>query len=522
MAWFRHLTIGQKFFLAFGLLLLVLSLSLAAIVLYLSRINSYVERHDRITVPAVVTAVDMRKQLFGMVTLLHALPRAASAQARHEAGARLEQLKAETASRLAFYRTTHAARTHPVLFQMLTEHGQVELADREEAALREIGDLLDSMSRRWTEAVTHWDGRRDAPAAASLREAEALAGDAMDRLERLIDLHAKITSEMKTEGDLLFRQAAFVIVVLVTALGLLIVGTYLAVRAHIAMPLRHLADTADRVAHHDLSATFAPWQSRDEVGTLTQSLRIMLENLRERTVALERKTRELEGFTYSVAHDLKGPLREIEGFSSLIQTKSGDALDATARHYLSIIRTSALRLTALINDLLRYSRLEQQSLPMTTVDVKALVEDIVRDRLAHANGTAPTITVSLPFTHLQGEPTSIQQALINLIDNALKFSRKSNPPEVRISGTVAGRERILSVGDNGIGFDPRDAGKLFGLFERLHAQDDYEGTGVGLAIVKLVMEKHGGRVWAESSPGKGSVFPLAFPDGSADAEAAPA
>src|SRR5581483_3464516 len=163
---------------------------------------------------------------------------------------------------------------------------QAGLADQEENALREIGERLDSLRRGWTEAAAHLDGRRGLQATAALQQAETVAGQVMDRLETLIDLHARITSEMKAEGDVLFRQAALVILLLVAALGLLIVGTYLVVRAQIAMPLRRLAETADRVAHHDLSAGFVPWGSRDEVGTLTQSLRIMLENLRERTVAL--------------------------------------------------------------------------------------------------------------------------------------------------------------------------------------------------------------------------------------------
>jgi signal transduction histidine kinase len=296
-------------------------------------------------------------------------------------------------------------------------------------------------------------------------------------------------------------------------LGLVIVAAYVAVSRQIARPLRRLADTADRVAHQDLTAGFDPWPARDEVGNLTRSLEAMLVNIRERTLALERKTRELESFTYTVAHDLKTPLREIEGFSSLLERKVTDTMDPTACHYVSGIRTSALRLTALIEDLLHYSRLEQQALPTTAVNLRDLIEQVIAERVSTLEGARPHITIDLPYTEVRGEPTSIRQVLVNLMDNAIKFSRGSDPSEITIGGAATQTERILWIRDNGIGIDPEQAHKIFGLFERLHGPEDYEGTGVGLAIVKLVMDKHGGRVWVESAPGKGTTFYLAFPHG---------
>ncbi|TKB69781.1 MAG: hypothetical protein E8D45_13640 [Nitrospira sp.] len=272
-----------------------------------------------------------------------------------------------------------------------------------------------------------------------------------------------------------------------------------------------LAFTADRVARRDLSAAFEPWPSQDEVGVLSRSLDTMLGTLRERTGALERKTKELEGFSYSVAHDLKSPLREIEGFSSLLEQQYGSLLDPTARRYVTTIRTSALRLSALIDDLLRYARLEQQALPKTTVNLKALTDGVLADRAREVNAIGAHIRVEAPPATVPGDPTGLRQTLLNLLDNALKFARQATPPEITIGGSHTPTEYVLWVQDNGIGFDPRDAERIFGLFERLHSAQDYEGTGVGLAIVKLVMEKHRGRAWAESSPGKGSTFYVAFP-----------
>jgi signal transduction histidine kinase len=329
----------------------------------------------------------------------------------------------------------------------------------------------------------------------------------------LVDVHRKIDVEMKIEGDRLVNQARLIALALLACLGTLIAFTYLTMRRSIAQPLRRLAATADRVAHQDLSAGFEPWSSRDEVGTLAISLTSMLTSLQERGKALMRKTKELEAFTYSIAHDLKGPLREIEGFSSLLEKQFAESSDTKVTHHIEVIRQSSLRLTHMIDALLKYSRLEQQELPRTAFHIREMVDTLVNERLQALPAPKPPIAVEVPLATLYGEPISIRQALTNVLDNAIKFSRHATAPEIRISGRKTATEQILSIQDNGIGFDPAQTDKLFGLFERLHGEKEYEGTGVGLAIVKMVMEKHGGRVWAESSPGQGSTFFLAFPDG---------
>jgi signal transduction histidine kinase len=204
-------------------------------------------------------------------------------------------------------------------------------------------------------------------------------------------------------------------------------------------------------------------------------------------------------------------LREIEGFSSLLEKHFAGAGDPQVKHHIDVIRKSALRLTHMIDALLKYSRLEQQELPRTQFNVLDMVNQLVRERHTQYAGITPTITVEIPFSHLYGEPVSIRQAITNLLDNAVKFSRHSPAPEISIGGRMTPTGQQISISDNGIGFDPAQADKLFGLFERLHPANEYEGTGVGLAIVKMVMEKHGGRVWAESSPGQGSTFVLEFP-----------
>lgn len=513
--WFRHLTIGKKFLLSFSLIVTVLIFSLAAILVYLSRVNSYVDRHQRITVPAVVTAATTQQTFFHLLEQVHHLLEHQPPDEQIATLARLEQMLSQATTSIDTYRARHAARTHPILFGMLTQHQRTDLADLEDRTMGEITETLARLSEYQRTIATQLP--RATPDKNLLSDTALQYERAIRSLETatttLIDVHRKIDGEMKLEGDRLVKEARLIVLALISVLGLLIVFTYLTMRHSVAQPLRRLAATADRVAHHDLTAQFESWPNRDEVGTLATSLSSMVTNLRERTAALTHKTKELEAFTYSIAHDLKGPLREIEGFSSLLEKQFVDRGDSHVMHYIDVIRKSSLRLTHMIDALLKYSRLEQQDLPRTRFNVSGMISSLLVDRQTQLTGITPQITVNLPFTDLYGEPVSIRQALVNLLDNALKFSRYSPTPTIHIGGQQTPTARILWIQDNGIGFDADQKEKLFGLFERLHNAQEYEGTGVGLAIVKMVADKHGGRAWAESSPGKGSTFFLAFPNG---------
>ena len=509
--WTSRLTIGQKLVLSFSLILIVLAGSLSAILFYLSRVNSYVDRHQRITVPGVVTASEILRDVGRMRTHVHHLLEHRNDTTPSSVFEVLTDLESQTRQALETYRQSHAARTHPILFGMLNEHGRVDLADQEDRAMMEIDEGVVDLSRQ----------RRQLQSAVEALPAQATESAyerAAERIERavaeLVEIHRKIDLEMKREGDRLVGQARMIALALVCLLGLLIVSVFFLMRRQVAVPLQRLASTADRVAHHDLTARFEPWPSRDEVGALSASLTTMLSSLRDHSSALIRKTKELEAFTYSIAHDLKGPLREIEGFSSLLEKQFADTADQTVKHHIRVIRRSALRLTHMIDALLKYSRLEQQELPKQWFNLSEMVRTLVQDRLLSVPEPKPIVHVEVSFDELYGEPISIRQAIANLLDNAIKFSSRPAQPhsEIRISGSRTEEERILSIGDNGIGFDMAHGEKIFGLFERLHAPQDYEGTGVGLAIVKLVMEKHRGRVWAESTPAMGSTFFLAFPE----------
>src|SRR5262249_16908438 len=184
-------------------------------------------------------------------------------------------------------------------------------------------------------------------------------------------------------------------------------------------------------------------------GTLAASLTTMLDSIRERDAALMRKTKELEAFTYSIAHDLKGPLREIEGFSSLLEKQFSEAGDHQVRHHIAVIRTSALRLTHMIDALLKYSRLEQQDFPRSHFNIREMIEGLITEGSTHLAPSKPAITANLPFAMLYGEPVSIRQAFTNLLDNAIKFSRHSPNTEIRISGEQTLTESIIGIHDNG-------------------------------------------------------------------------
>ncbi|WHZ22226.1 MAG: PAS/PAC sensor signal transduction histidine kinase [Nitrospira sp.] len=510
MRWLHDRSIGQKFFISFGVILTLLALSLTALIFYLSRINSYVDRHKRITVPAIVTAATMQRAVYELDMTFLSLEQLGKEADVAQAVSRLTVQDERLRRLLELYRSTHAARTHPILFGMLTEHHRVDLADQEDRAIAGIEQALHELNVLWKP-----DASLSQALAAGDRlpfvNADRLLTQLMEDLDRLVQAHTDIDAEMKVEGDLLLHQARLIALGLVAILGLVITVIYLSVNRQIARPLQRLAVTADRVAHHDLTAHFESWANRDEVGTLAASLSSMVISLREQTAATARKTKELEAFTYSVAHDLKGPLREIEGFSSLLEKQFSDSGEPQTRHHIEVIRRSALRLTHMIDALLKYSRLEQQDLPRQRFNVLEMITGLITDRFSGLQGPKHKVQVALPFADLYGEPVSIRQALVNLLDNAGKFSRLAAPPTITIGGTQTATERILWIQDNGIGFDQTQHDKIFGLFERLHGPQDYEGTGVGLAIVKLVMDKHNGRAWAESTPGTGSRFYLAFP-----------
>jgi PAS domain S-box-containing protein len=234
---------------------------------------------------------------------------------------------------------------------------------------------------------------------------------------------------------------------------------------------------------------------------------------------LEATNNELESFSYSVSHDLRAPLRAVDGFALMLEEDYKERLDAEGLRYLSVIRQNSRRMGALIDDLLAFSRLGRQAVAHGEVNVDSLVREVVEEVLHTESlgeggeaATAPHIEVE-PLPPARGDRGLLRQVWANLIANAVKYSSKAARPFIQVSGHQVGAENHYSVRDNGVGFDMNYAGQLFRVFQRLHRSDEFSGTGVGLAIVHRVVTRHGGRVWAEGKVDHGAVFSFALPRG---------
>jgi PAS domain S-box-containing protein len=224
-----------------------------------------------------------------------------------------------------------------------------------------------------------------------------------------------------------------------------------------------------------------------------------------RTAELRRLNQELESFAYSVSHDLRGPLRGIDGFALALLEEYGDRLDATGRGYLERVRSGSQRMGELIDDLLRLSQVSRASLQFEPVDLSALAESVL-DHLRQMEPGRAVAAVVTPGLQAMGDRGLLQVALENLLGNAWKYSAKRADARIEFGADIDGKETVYFVRDNGIGFDMQYVNKLFTAFQRLHRRDEFEGTGIGLATVRRIVERHGGRVWAEAAPGAGATF----------------
>lgn len=230
----------------------------------------------------------------------------------------------------------------------------------------------------------------------------------------------------------------------------------------------------------------------------------------ERTSRLEQANRELDAFTSAVSHDLRGPVRAIAGFSALLAQRHAGRLDPHGRELLEEVRRAAARMGDLIEDLLDLSRADRTVPTSVPVDVSAMARDILR---AEADRT-PNRHVHCDVEDdlvVHGDPDLLRMALENLLANAWKFTSRTQEPRISVSKRREGEEVVLCVQDNGAGFDMADAGRLFQPFQRLHRRSEYDGTGIGLATVRRIIERHGGRIWVQAKPGAGAAFYLTLP-----------
>lgn len=207
--------------------------------------------------------------------------------------------------------------------------------------------------------------------------------------------------------------------------------------------------------------------------------------------------RELEDFTYSISHDLRAPLRAIDGFARIMERDFAPQFPEKAQEHLGRIRDAAQRMGALIEGLLEFARLGRQGLELRELDVASVAAAALEDLAGEREGRAVEITQG-DLGSCRADRTLLTRVFVNLIGNALKYSRSRDPARIEIGSQMHSGRRAWFIADNGVGFDMAHAGRLFGVFQRLHRAEEYEGTGVGLALVKRIVERHGGRVWAES------------------------
>ena len=237
----------------------------------------------------------------------------------------------------------------------------------------------------------------------------------------------------------------------------------------------------------------------------------MRQQMEQQSQILEQKNQELQAFAYALAHDLRAPLRAISGFAQIVAEDYGNVLDDEGNHYVQRIVRSTVQMDQLINDLLSYTRIEHGAVRHKPVALSFLLPQLVEgltERIAEVAGSIQLIG-ELPTVY--GDSTLVNQIFVNLLSNALKYHRSGVPPHVTIEGTEQGRFAIVRIHDNGIGIAERHYIKIFTMFQRLHSEDEYTGTGIGLAIVKKAAELQNGEVWVESVMGEGSTFFVKLP-----------
>jgi signal transduction histidine kinase len=229
------------------------------------------------------------------------------------------------------------------------------------------------------------------------------------------------------------------------------------------------------------------------------------DELHEKNVQLQAAVSELDAFSYSVSHDLRAPLRAIDGFSRIVLKQYGSILPEEPREYLQLVRDNTVQMGHLVDDLLKFSQLGRQPLSKQQVATGTIIEQVLCDARQQAEGRSVNVSVGATPT-FWGDPALMKQVFANLIQNAFKYTRTRAKAVIEIGSSEIGGERVFFVRDNGAGFDMQYADKLFGVFQRLHRAEDFEGTGVGLAIVQRIVQRHGGRVWAEAAVDKGATF----------------
>ena len=368
-------------------------------------------------------------------------------------------------------------------------------------------------------AIARWDSTFAAPALAQRQRAgvgaETVAFGPGSLAGKLLfdDIRTRF-SEFETEQELIYRQRARVANwlqttnVLVSVIGLIVLGLILSALRRRATAL------AAGIVEHQTQLEEQAVELEEQASELEQQateLEAQTEELQDTVRELARKNEELNAFSSSVAHDLRSPLRSIDGFSHLLMTDYASALDDGGKDALKRIRSNAQRMGELIDGLLTLARVGCAEMRKAQVDLTEIAAGTGDDLLRALPVDRAVDYVVQPGLSVRADPRLVRIAVHNLVDNAFKFTRQRSDARVEVGAKDHDGERAYFVRDNGIGFDMRYAGKLFGAFERLHDDPAYEGLGIGLTTVRRIIDRHGGKLWAESGPDRGATFYFTLP-----------
>ncbi len=345
--------------------------------------------------------------------------------------------------------------------------------------------------------------------------------------QRLGTIYVRYSIDAIYERLQVYAILAFVIIILSTSLSYVL---YRRLQNGISKPILALAETAHAIANRQDFSVRAVKESEDEVGLFTDAFNQMLNQIQkqntelsesseairtfnqkleqmviDRTSELDIANKELESFSYSVSHDLRAPLRSIHGYVNILHEEYGPQLDDEAKRLISIILRNGQRMGQLIDDLLAFSKLGRKEISKSDISMYAMAQNVIDDFKRTETSERTHFTINrIPAA--EADITTIRQVWVNLISNAIKYSSQHETPVVEIGAFEKDGVITYYVKDNGAGFDMAYYDKLFGVFQRLHSGKDFEGTGVGLAIVQRIISKHGGRIWAQSKVNEGATF----------------
>ncbi|MCL4297879.1 MAG: HAMP domain-containing protein [Anaerolineae bacterium] len=333
---------------------------------------------------------------------------------------------------------------------------------------------------------------------------------------------ALIAKQDVAEAFILVDRLTLVLLLVIGIAAVVVIPVTLWTASRLADPVLRLTSVAQTVAAGNLEVEVQVENNpRDELGILAKAFKSMTmqlqdliggleENVRSRTAELEAANRELEAFSYSVSHDLRAPLRAIDGYTRILVEDYGTAFDAEGKRVCAVIRHQTQHMGQLIDDLLTFSRLGRTQIQVTPINMETLAASVFDDLTTPQEQERIDFHLA-PLPPAPGDPTMIRQVWINLLSNAIKFSAKRERAMIEVDGQQGEGEFTYSVHDNGAGFDMRYVDKLFGVFQRLHREHEFEGTGVGLAIVQRIIRRHNGRVWAEGAVDQGATFYFTLP-----------